>query len=231
MTNDNHALGFRPSRFGDLAACIHNEPKESGPAAGRGTGIHERIAATLRSSETWVDEPLDIQWAVDLVDEYQNQGWKIFAVELPIDILNEFGEKITQGTIDLVLERNGEYLIIDWKTGDKGRHELQVHGYGAGFMDFYPQAESVQGLLAYVDLRETVPVYRSYSICVNTTLVLYDKWKEKERHEYNIGPQCDWCGLRGKCPAWAASATAAFDKVNYLALNLATGLPQGGNLV
>lgn len=234
MTKCNHTLGFRPSRFGDLDACIHAEPKEAGEAAERGTAIHGAIAEAMRT--VWKNYPLipmppEVEWAVNLVNGYADQGWTIFAVEFPIDILNEFGEKITSGTIDLILERTGEFLIIDWKTGDKGRHDLQLHGYGAGFMDLYPQAENVRGLLAYVDLQETVGVYLSYSISSTNVLLLYDKWKEKERHAYNIGTQCDWCGLRAKCPAWARAATTAFDKVNYLALNPATGLPQGGNLV
>ena len=234
--SDNHTLGFSPSHFGDLDACIHQESKEGdSDARTRGTGTHVRIANILRDMQgqipvTLHEDTPEIVWALGLVVDYLKQGWKIFAVELPIDILNEFGEKITEGTIDLVLERNGEFLIIDWKTGDKGRHDLQVHGYGAGFMDFYPQAQSVQGLLAYVDLRATVPVYLSYAISSTNTLLLYDKWKEKERHPYVIGTQCDWCALRPTCPAWAKAATTAFDQVNYLALNPATGLPQGGTM-
>jgi hypothetical protein len=229
---DNHALGFRPSHFGELDACIHHESGEAGEAAERGTRFHMVIGNLLNIS-TWVApaELPEVAFALNLVSDYLKQCWRIFAVELQIDILNEFGEPITHGTIDLVLERNGEFLIIDWKTGDKGRHDLQLHGYGMAFMDFYPQAENVRGVLAYVDLQETVGVYLSYSISSTNVLLLYDKWLEKERHPYVIGTQCDWCGLRAKCPAWAASATAAFDKVNYLALNPKTGLPQGGNLV
>jgi hypothetical protein len=234
MTNSE--LGFRPSNFGDLDACIHHESKEGdSEARTRGTGTHVRIAEVLREIQGKVPATLhkdtpEIVWAVGIVVDYLKQGWHIFAIEQTVDILNEFGEKITQGTIDLVLERNGDYLIVDWKTGDKGRHELQVHGYGAGFMDLYPQAQSVQGQLAYVDLRETVPVYLSYAISSTNTLLLYDKWKEKERHPYVIGTQCDWCALRPTCPAWAKAATTAFDQVNYLALNPATGLPQGGSM-
>jgi hypothetical protein len=234
---DNHALGFAPHHFGQLAECIHHESKEAGEAAKRGTGFHAWIANILKSwnmnpiALTKLEkEPPEVYWAFSVVDGYIHDGWKIFAVELAIDILNEFGEKITHGTIDLVLERNGEYLIIDWKTGDKGRHDLQIHGYGAGFMDFYPQATSVQGVLAYVDLQETVPVYLSYAISSTNTLLLYERWKEKERHEYSIGTQCDWCAIRGDCPAWAKAATTAFDQVNYLSLNPATGLPQGGTM-
>ena len=231
--SDNHALGFRASHFGELNECIHHESGEAGEAAKRGTLTHVEIAAVLKQASTTLPEyePPEVQWALALVTGYLKDGWKIFAVELAIDITNEFGEKITHGTIDLVLERNGEYLIIDWKTGDKGRHDLQVDAYGMGFMDFYPQAERVHGLLAYVDLQETNGGQLSYSKISNNILRLYDRWKEKERHEYSIGTQCDYCALRGSCPAWAKQATLAFDQVNYLSLNPATGLPQGGNLV
>ena len=227
---DNHALGFAPHHFGQLSQCIHHESSEAGEAAKRGTATHLRIANVVNGSELLESDPPEVKWTATLLLEYIRDGWKIFAVELKIEILNEFGEPITHGTIDLVLERNGDYLIIDWKTGDKGQHELQLHGYGAGFMDFYPQATSVQGVLAYVDLRETVPVYLSYAISSTNILLLYDKWKEKERQPYVIGTQCDWCALRSTCPAWAKAATTAFDQVNYLSLNPATGLPQGGNL-
>lgn len=229
MNTDNHSKGFRPSKFGYLDSCIHYESGEAGEAAARGTKIHAEIAESMRkNAETFTPES---KWASELVCEYLNQGWRIYAVEQPVDILDEFGEKITHGTIDLVLERNGDYLIRDWKTGDKGKHDLQIHGYGAAWMDLHPEAKNVQGFLDYVDLQESVPVFLSYVISATNVLLLYDKWKEKERHPYVIGTQCDWCALRAACPAWAEAATTAFDKVNYLTLNPATGLPQGGNLV
>src|ERR1700675_2053802 len=164
----------------------------------------------------------EVQWARELAEQYVGQGWTIVAIEQHIDILDEFGAKISQGTIDLVLERNREFLIIDWKTGDKGDYDAQMYGYATGWWDLHPEAEDVRALIAYVDLRETASVYVSYSISSTNVLLLYDKWKNKEKEPYVINGYCGWCALRGDCPAWRKEAANALDTVGALAVPAST---------
>lgn len=230
MTTDNHEEGLRPSRAPALEKCIHNKPKEGEPseAAGRGTLRHKEIAAVMQVGGDNLSP--ECQWACDLVRKYLKEGWKIVAVEQTVDILDEFGAKISQGTIDLVLERNREFLILDWKTGDKGDYDAQMYWYATGWWDLHPEAENVRALIAYVDLRETAHVYVSYPISSTNVLLLYDKWKNKEKEPYAISHFCDYCALRGQCPAWRKEAASALEEVNSLALHPKTGLPQGGGL-
>lgn len=236
--SDHHAEGFRPSHFGALSKCIHhrNKPGQS-EAAGRGTGKHTEFASlaqiimVMGQDTRFENISPEALWAGELILGYVKEGWRVFAVEQLVDILDENGQKISQGTIDLVLERNGEYLIIDWKTGDKGDYDMQLRAYALAWMDLHPM-KCVSSLIGYVDLRETQEVNVNWELASASVLDLWDRWSDPRRKNqpYVINGFCDYCGLRGECPAWAREATAAFDKVNYLTLNPQTGLPQGGNL-
>lgn len=157
-----------------------------------------------------------VKFALSVVWDLITKGWEIHAVETPVYILNEFGEKITHGTIDLVMERKTAFLIIDWKTGDRGDYDLQMHAYASAWMDLHPESKSISGLLVYVDLRGTVPISFDYETSSNVVLSLYEKWQHKEKHPYVINHQCHWCALRSTCPAWYKSAGESLDQVNDL---------------
>ena len=122
-----------------------------------------------------------VHYAVLLTGKYIIDGWRTFAVEAEVDILDAEGEPITKGTIDLVLERNREYLIIDWKTGDKADYSAQLAGYLSAWWDLHPEAKTVHCLVVYVDLRETQNCNTSYSEASARTLNLFDNMEGKRK--------------------------------------------------
>lgn len=243
--SDNHAAGFRPSHFAALSECIHHTSKEGdSEACLRGTDTHAEIAGWLEvlqeGSQAVQNDKLSppAKYAISVVAEYLKDGWRIHAIEAPIALIDDMGEIITHGTIDLVLHRPddlhiGQWLIVDWKTGDKSDYSEQIGAYIMAWWDASGHVlGSVEGLVAYVDLRETQSVSPSYQLSSKRVLGLYEKWKTRENQPYVINEYCSWCAVRATCPEWDKQATTALDKVNYLAcVNKTTGLPQGGNLV
>jgi hypothetical protein len=229
MTASNHELGFRPSRFPALAQCIHYQQKEGeSEARDRGSGTHARIAfilniakATGELAAARTDDPPEVHYAVSIVNDHIVKHWSIFAIEQPIDIIDDAGEKITEGTIDLVLERNREYLIIDWKTGDKSDYSAQLNAYEVAWWDLHPEATDVRTLIAYVDLRETESVSAFISYAAQQVQLLWERWRTRDLDgTYTINDYCPYCALRGDCPAWRASAANVLGVPDFVTVDV-----------
>ena len=221
-----HDQGFRPSHFPALTACIHHESIETdSEAASRGTGTHGRTAAVITAeSVNYESEEPPVQFAAAWVIARLMEGWRIVGVEVPIDILDAGGEVITTGTVDLLLERNRSYQIVDWKTGDKNGYTTQMAGYISAVQDLYPKGK-IEGTIVYLDLQEAESVNLTSMQCFQLVDDLWNKWNHKDNEPYTINPYCDYCGLRGDCPAWRAQAAVALDTVTQL------GVPTGSALV
>jgi hypothetical protein len=207
---DNHGAGFRPSRFGALEECIHYASKPGGEAAQNGIQTHEQIAAALVNLP-FAPEPHHpaVRFALSLVTGYAQDGWSIFAVEYPVHLIDTDGTSVTQGTIDLVLVRDRDYLIIDWKTGEPRNYSAQLAGYTMALYDRLPEAKSVHAIAVFLDANETHDHTQSYQKATDRFLDLYEKWKGKDNANYTINQYCGWCALRPDCPAWRSQADVA----------------------
>src|SRR6266705_5214528 len=214
----NHDQGFRPSHFAALEACVHHEQKPSGPAAENGIEFHEQLSELIKrplSPGTSFDPP--VQWALSLVAEYEDEGWNVLYVEKEIALAGPDGNTMTTGTLDLVLERDRHFLIIDWKTGETPRnYSAQMAGYIMALEELHMEAESTRALIAYVDSEQTVDHTQSYPAAAGRVSKLHKKWKERKNEPYTINSYCDWCALRGECPAWREQDDYALASVNVI---------------
>jgi hypothetical protein len=224
-----HGEGFRGSHFPALSECIHhlNVPGDN-EAMARGNGTHKRTAEIITSSADHInysEEEPPVQFACEWTILRIMEGWHVVGAEIPISILDGDGQEITGGTIDLLLERNREYQVVDWKTGDRNGYTPQIAAYMSAVFDKYPKAKRVFGTIVYLDLRETELVLLTASQCFDLVQDLWDKWNNKENEPYNINPYCDYCGLRAECPAWREAGASALSTVAEL------GVPTGAALV
>jgi hypothetical protein len=207
-------MGFRPSHFAALENCIHHQQKEAGLAAENGIEIHRLIADNVEE-HLFNDNPA-VNWALELVTDYQQKGWNILYVEKEITLAAPDGNTMTKGTLDLVLEKDRHFLVIDWKTGETVRdYSAQMAGYIMALEELHLEAESTHAMIAYVDLKQTVDHTQSYQESSIRVVKLYKRWKAKSE-PYTINPYCDWCALRGECPAWRVSADSALATVKEL---------------
>jgi PD-(D/E)XK nuclease superfamily len=221
-----HADGFRPSHFPALSACIHHQSIQTdNQAATRGTGTHGRIPQVITADTVnYEEEEPPVQFAAAWVISRLMEGWRIVGTEIPVDILDAEGSVITTGTLDLLLERNRSYQIVDWKTGDKNGYTSQMAGYISAVQDLYPKGK-IYGSIVYLDLCEPELVNLTSMQCFEIVNDLWDKWNNKEYEPYTITPYCDYCAHRGDCPAWRAEAAGALSTVAEL------GIPAGSALV
>jgi PD-(D/E)XK nuclease superfamily len=221
-----HDQGLRPSHFPALTACIHHESIETdSEAATRGSGTHGRIPQVITADTVnYEEEEPPVQFAAAWVISRLMEGWRIVGTEIPVDILDAEGSVITTGTLDLLLERNRSYQIVDWKTGDKNGYTSQMAGYISAVQDLYPKGK-IEGTLVYLDLQEAEPVNLNSMQCFQMVDDLWNKWNHKHNEPYTINPYCDYCALRGECPAWREQAAVALDTVTQL------GVPAGSSLV
>lgn len=228
MTPTNHDLGFRPCNFPALSECIQfqssNEPSDE---ASYGTEWHKEMAELLRPfiripgakpfgpvtvADLQIEVPAHLQWAFNLVGDYILSGWTLIGVELSWPILDEIGNVLTTGTLDVFMWRDNEELIIDWKTGQKRDYSGQKIGYIMAVYDNFVGAESCTGVDAFVNDKDTHETRISWQEASTYILNLYDRWKER-KGPHTINDWCVFCSLRGKCPAWLESAKPALKLV------------------
>jgi PD-(D/E)XK nuclease superfamily protein len=217
ITEKNRASGFRPSKFPALEACIRFEgtPVDS-EAARRGTDIHAEIAKWFRAPQDFVIST-EAQWALS---EINRLNVNPILTEQVVMILDELGEEITSGTIDLVGESGEDLWIFDWKTGDKRDYSAQLAAYALAVMDDNKGFQKVVVAVCYVDLRETEIYDLDYATANARVLELYERWKARKTLSPTLCHYCDWCALKGSCEAWIRQAETALAISETLNANL-----------
>ncbi len=116
----------------------------------------------------------------------------------------ETGEEITRGTADLVVVDGAMVTIVDWKTGS-GRYvppiaeNLQLHAYGLALALSTEGATAYTIALAFTDRAEI----QSATYGQDTWFAMLDRIKavSSKAPEACVGPWCDGCFQRLRCPA------------------------------
>lgn len=224
---ENHSAGFRPSSFPALSECdLFQGRVEETQYSTAGTEFHEEIAALLKKIEilyrgtfegvrTLPEIPSHLTWSWKLVKGYIESGWKIIGVEQEFVLFGEYGEELTKGTVDLLLCKDWEILIIDWKTGQMHKfYEWQIAGYMMAVRDAYPKY-TVKGLIAYPNDEETRGITLSYQQCCDMVLSLWEHWQVQDFIEgkAHINQHCGFCANKPRCPAWLEQAAPAIQLV------------------
>lgn len=204
-----------PSWMNAGAACIWYRSSPSGPAAERGTRIHESIAKVLKEDGAWVPSgtPEDdeaIGFALATAKEYLRH---IDGIERTLE-LREGDRVLTFGTLDCYgRSHTGDLTILDWKTGARRDHRPQAAAYALLCMD---EAGENEAEVVFVYLDEKVPVVHHFTRGQAEGIVLRILDRVREESEGpTINQWCGFCASRPTCPAWrvpGATALAVVDE-------------------
>ena len=204
-----------PSWMNAGASCIWYRSSPSGPAAERGTRIHEAIARALRDGAAWTPagNPADdeaIEFALATAREYLRH---VDGIERTLE-LREGTQVLTFGTIDAYgRSHTGDLTILDWKTGSRRDHRPQAAAYALLAMDECGENEAE---VVFVYLDERVPVVHHFTRGQAEGIVLRILDRVRDGNEPpTINPWCGFCADRHKCPAWkvpGATALAVVDE-------------------
>lgn len=197
-----------PRRWADRYVDGNSYP--SGPAAERGTRIHEQIETFFKSKSPPPVIPELSKWGATLID-LKGRTTVLAEAEFAVDqdwmpVAFTDPSAVFRGKIDLLVVEADHTEIIDWKTGKEyGDHYQQ----GMAYMTLVPEAPKYVATFAYIDLhvrrsREYVPEQRAAHV---------DELKRqieiiREDTEYKPKPSqfsCKWCPLswrnNGNCKA------------------------------
>ena len=136
---------YSPSRLQRVHDCpgsVRMEamcpPVEKTPEASEGTMLHERIAAAIRGEANALDgldseQSAAVESCHDFLKTLMREGDQIF-VEYPVDVQDEHGELLTEGTLDVALIHSDNTAdIIDWKFGRTIVEEAANNYQGASY--------------------------------------------------------------------------------------------------
>jgi hypothetical protein len=217
MTDETEAAHHPngPSWMNAGASCIWYRSGPSGPAAERGTRIHEAIAKVLRDGSAWItagdaEDNEAIEFALATAKEYLRH---VDGIERRLE-LREGHRTLTFGTIDAYgRSHTGDLTILDWKTGARRDHRPQAAAYALLAMDECGENEAE---VVFVYLDEKVPVVHHFTRGQAEGIVLRILDRVRDGKDLpTINQWCGFCADRHKCPAWkvpGATALAVVDE-------------------
>lgn len=222
---------YSPSALELFEACAKYEKQEfkDNTAAEEGTMMHnvletgDRRLLETSEQEAQIEKCLKIKR--ELLEEI-GEG-HVEHKEIRLQIYDTEGDKITRGTADLALiSKDGKRAtLLDWKMGispvSPAEYNLQLQAYVVGLFQLHPELRVIQGVLvaprqgfdsrAMYD-REDVPkmVDRILSVI-------------RRRENPFAQPTCDenacnFCALKGQCPALLGTALTVFQGMGTLPL-------------
>ena len=196
MIGETHGRWIRPSllsraeRCGLVPVLAKDAPESSAADAGREK--HAELAA-------WVSGGPRPEW---LPESWTAKGTPERKVQLRDP---ESGDLVTEGTADLVSVEGETVSVLDWKSG-RGfgvppvDDNLQLHAYALAVALETPGATHYQIVLAFTD-REHIQVSRLYHEDEWFSMLDRIKRAATRRPVAVVGPHCDSCFERLRCPA------------------------------
>lgn len=189
--HDGHKL-FEPNKFTDFGSAVHETAEDyfglilegQEPDFNPEKRFSEHLLKIVGENyelypEKWKFQGSEIEEMVyagkncskELIEfilsDEEFQGWKVHAVEYDLDIpiSDNIPEWKFKGYIDLVLEKDGKYYLIDYKTcswgwgRDKTTDPLvmgQIQAYKHFWMKTHPEIKSTRDVkIAYVLVKRT----------------------------------------------------------------------------
>ena len=207
----SHHATLSPSKLDKLNECLHFEGKPVGPAAKRGTEIHEKLADAFHRRETPAD-PLLLR-AYNRAKAYIA---RVDAIEEKVQLLNDQLEQVTFGTADLYGRgENDKLTLVDFKSGSQpaSSYYHQMAAYALMLMDQEDEKECTAVIIPVDDDENeafAIDFTREGASEVVWPLINRVKAKEENPRENQF---CNWCAKRKECPVWTMPAAEAITPV------------------
>lgn len=200
----SHHATLSPSKLDKLNECLHFEGKPAGPAAKRGTEIHEKLADAFQRREAPAD-PLLLR-AYNRAKQYIT---RVDAIEEKVQLLNDQLEQVTFGTADLYGRgENDKLTLVDFKSGSQpaSSYYHQMAAYALMLMDQEDEQECTAVIIPVDDDENeafAIDFTRESASEVVWPLIERVKAKAENPRENQF---CNWCAKRKECPVWVMPA-------------------------
>jgi hypothetical protein len=200
----SHHATLSPSKLDKLNECLHFEGKPVGPAAKRGTEIHEKLADAFQRREAPAD-PLLLR-AYNRAKAYIA---RVDAIEEKVQLLNDQLEQVTFGTADLYGRgENDKLTLVDFKSGSQpaSSYYHQMAAYALMLMDQEDESECTAVIIPVDDDDNeafAIDFTREGAAEVIWPLIERVNAKAENPRENQF---CGWCAKRKECPVWVMPA-------------------------
>lgn len=202
--SDHHPT-LSPSSFPKLKECIHYKANPvSGPAAERGTNLHEQIEKHHTHGI-----PIDEAAAAAAYARAKEYIRDIRGVETRLAYISEDMTETTFGTADMWGYTDGKLVLVDYKSGSQhpSSYVEQMALYSLMLME---RTGENQCLSVIVGIDSGEDDFFTWSIektkqCVDAIIDRVQEGTEPPKEN----KYCNWCVRRSTCPQWYDEAKSA----------------------
>jgi len=211
---------YSPSRLQRIHDCpgsVRMEsmcpPEPKSEDATEGTMLHERIAAAIRGEANALDgldaeQSAAVESCLEFLETLKRPGDQIF-VEYHVDVQDEHGELLTEGTLDVALIHTDNTAdCVDWKFGRTVVEEAANNYQGASYSLSIFQRFNVSAVTFHVYqprvFRHTEYTFTNPRNILTNIRNIINRAKAPELI-LNAGDNaCRYCAAKSICPAFSA---------------------------
>lgn len=211
---------YSPSRLQRIHDCpgsVRMEsmcpPVEKTPDATEGTMLHERIAALIKGESGALDgldseQSAAVESCHDFLKTLMREGDQIY-IEYHVDVQDEHGEILTDGTLDVALIHTDKTAdIIDWKFGRTIVEEAANNYQGASYSLAIFQLFNVSAVTFHVYqprvFRHTEYTFTNPRNILTNIRNIINRAKAPELILNAGDAACRYCAAKSICPAFSA---------------------------
>lgn len=211
-------IRFTPSSADRVFACpasavLPQKYEPAGPAAERGTRIHDEYASAVDARAPhvtalpfdWTAEAhVEVAYAYDVAeDSGRVLGYRVGRRYPPV------GPSELKGSADLVLTAERSAEVIDWKTGYSRGYTWQPRIYALAAARAH-RVSTVSTALVYLDsagpeiVREKFSAFGLAALARDVRQIVR-RVDESDGTDVHPGDHCKWCPAKHACPAHATA--------------------------
>ena len=211
---------YSPSRLQRIHDCpgsVRMEsmcpPVEKTPDATEGTMLHERIAAAIRGESNALDgldaeQSAAVESCLEFLETLKRPGDQIF-VEYHVDVQDEHGELLTEGTLDVALIHvDNTADCVDWKFGRTIVEEAANNYQGASYSLAIFQRFNVSAVTFHI-YQPRIYAHTQYTFTNPRNILtnirnIINRAKAPELILNAGDTACRYCAAKSICPAFSA---------------------------
>lgn len=211
---------YSPSRLQRIHDCpgsVRMEsmcpPVEKTPDATEGTMLHERVAAAIRGEANALDsldaeQSAAVESCLDFLETLKRPGDQIY-VEYHVDVQDEHGDILTEGTLDVALIHTDNTAdLVDWKFGRTPVEEAANNYQGASYSLAIFQRFNVSAVTFHVYqprvFRHTEYTFTNPRNILTNIRNIINRAKAPELILNAGDTACRYCAAKSICPAFSA---------------------------